>query len=73
MSPETPCWSAEQSEGGFVAGSQWLVWSFESDATLSDAVEGPLGSFPDCIQEYVLKNGSRMEEGERDIKVLVEG
>ena len=72
VSPQLLHCSAEQSVGGFVAGSQWLVWNFESDATLADAVEGPLGAFPDCIQEYILRNGSRMEQEERDIKVLME-
>lgn len=30
---------ADQSEGGFIQGTQWLVWKFESDTTLSDAMQ----------------------------------
>eukprot|EP00803_Ostreobium_quekettii_P007304 evm.model.scf_1316.2 EVM.evm.TU.scf_1316.2 scf_1316:5914-9132(+) len=60
---------AEQSDGGFIAGSQWLVWDFESDATLSDVVEGPLQNFPACVQEFVLRNGANMPQQERDSKV----
>lgn len=30
---------ADQSEGGFIKGTQWLVWKFESDTTLSDAMQ----------------------------------
>jgi hypothetical protein len=37
---------ADSSQGGFTAGSQWLVWRFESDATLADALNGELGDFP---------------------------
>ena len=33
---------ADVSERGFVKGAQWLVWRFESDATLADAMQvGP--------------------------------
>ena len=41
---------ARNSGGGFINGSQWLVWKFESDATLADAISGGLGPFPvgDC-------------------------
>jgi hypothetical protein len=37
---------AGSSGGGFTSGSQWLVWKFESDATLGDAIGGDLGPFP---------------------------
>ena len=30
---------ADESDGGFVKGTQWLVWKFESDSTLSDAMQ----------------------------------
>ncbi len=29
---------ADASEGGFTTGTQWLVWNFESDATLQTAI-----------------------------------
>jgi len=30
---------ADQSDGGFIQGTQWLVWKFESDSTLGDAMQ----------------------------------
>jgi hypothetical protein len=30
---------AEASAGGFTKGTQWLVWKFESDSTLADALQ----------------------------------
>lgn len=30
---------ADKTDGGFIKGTQWLVWKFESDSTLSDAVQ----------------------------------
>ena len=30
---------ADASDGGFLCGTQWLVWKFESDATLADACQ----------------------------------
>jgi hypothetical protein len=41
---------AEETDGAFSKGTQWLVWKFESDATLGDALDGQLGSFPGCLQ-----------------------
>lgn len=29
---------ADASDGGFTKGTQWLVWKFESDSTLADAL-----------------------------------
>lgn len=45
---------AGESDGAFTKGSQWLVWKFESDATLGDALDGRLGAFPACLEEFVL-------------------
>ncbi len=42
--------SAEETDGAFQKGTQWLVWKFESDATLGDALDGKLGPFPACLQ-----------------------
>ena len=28
---------------------QWLVWKYESDSTLSNALDGQLGEFPFCL------------------------
>ena len=30
---------ADESDGGFIKGTQWLVWKFESDSTLADAMQ----------------------------------
>jgi serine/threonine protein kinase len=51
---------ADDSSGGIIAGSQWLVWKFESDATLADACNGSLGPFPECLAPAVL--GERRAE-----------
>jgi hypothetical protein len=51
---------ADDSSGGIIAGSQWLVWKFESDATLADACNGSLGQFPGCLAPAVL--GERRAE-----------
>ncbi len=37
---------ADASDGGFTKGTQWLVWRFESDSTLGDAVQVELDSKP---------------------------
>ena len=38
-------------------GNQWLVWRFESDATLADALNGALGPFPACLGPLLLDKG----------------
>lgn len=45
---------AQGSSGGITAGTQWLVWRFESDATLGDACNGLLGPFPACLGPFIL-------------------
>jgi hypothetical protein len=46
---------ADAPAGAFTLGSRWLVWRFESDATLADALAGGLGSpFPGCAAPLVL-------------------
>ena len=61
---------ADRSIGSITAGTQWLVWNFESDSTLGAAVEGRLGSFPACISEFFLSNPERFDDEERDFKVM---
>ncbi|GLC37701.1 hypothetical protein PLESTB_000886900 [Pleodorina starrii] len=60
-------------EGAFTKGSQWLVWKFESDATLGDALDGRLGPFPACLEEFMMA-GRRIPEStpqdKRDINVI---
>lgn len=45
---------ASGSSGGITAGTQWLVWRFESDITLGDACSGALGPFPACLAPAML-------------------
>jgi len=40
--------------GGGGAGGQWLVWQFESDSTLADAMDGLLGPWPGALADLVL-------------------
>ncbi len=66
--------AADRSEGAFTSGSQWLVWKFESDATLGDALDGRLGEFPASLEEYVLgKVSSTMATDKRDTLVRLLG
>ncbi|KAK9842155.1 hypothetical protein WJX84_002080 [Apatococcus fuscideae] len=44
---------ADASGGGFTRGTQWLMWRFESDSTLSDALQGNLGQFPLSVERFV--------------------
>ena len=46
-------------------GNQWLVWRFESDATLADALNGALGPFPDCLGPLVLDKGREASPSRR--------
>lgn len=56
---------------GFTKGSQWLVWKFESDATLSDALDGALGQFPECLEEIVLgRRADNMGTEKREALVI---
>ncbi len=50
-------------------GTQWLVWNFQSESTLADAL---LGNFPACLDEYM--NGGRgtmKDTDKRDSQVRV--
>lgn len=40
--------TADVTDSGFTKGTQWLVWNFESDSTLADALENRLGKFPEA-------------------------
>ncbi|MEW5298340.1 MAG: hypothetical protein WDW36_001477 [Sanguina aurantia] len=61
----------DEADGQFAKGTQWLVWKFESDATLADAVEGKLGVFPECLEAYMLgKVNESLEEDKRDALVI---
>lgn len=62
--------AADAPDGAFTKGSQWLVWKFESDATLGDALDGRLGPFPACLEEYMLgRVRDELPEDKREIMV----
>lgn len=44
---------AESTNGQISKGTQWLVWRFESDSTLTDALDGRLGAFPDTLEQLL--------------------
>ena len=64
-----PSGCVDRSIGSITVGSQWLVWDFETDATLGAAIEGRLGRFPECLSEIFLSNSTRLDDDERDYKV----
>ena len=39
--------------GGALAhsGSRWLVWKYEGQWTLAEALDGALGQFPYCLED----------------------
>merc|ERR1712224_606232 len=39
---------------GFIKDTYWLVWNFESDSTLADAIEENIGKFPECLFEIII-------------------
>ncbi|GBF88698.1 hypothetical protein Rsub_01597 [Raphidocelis subcapitata] len=55
---------ADDGVGNMPNGSQWLVWRFESDSTLADALDGALGKFPESLEALVL--GRVDGEGDRE-------
>lgn len=57
---------AETYQGNFTAGSQWLIWKFESDSTLGDACAGLLGPFPECLGPIILGERKSDSLGESD-------
>ena len=61
----------DESNGGFTKDTQWLVWDFESDCTLGDALEGKIGVFPGDVEEIVLgKTLDNTDMGKRDMLVV---
>lgn len=52
-------------------GSQWLLWQFETDATLGAAIDGSLGKFPACVEEIILgRVNDNLDEQKRDVMVI---
>merc|ERR1711963_492007 len=64
-------YTAGARDGGFTQGGDWLVWSFESDSTLGDALEGSLGKFPESIADLFLGDGSRKLDSEKRDALVV--
>jgi hypothetical protein len=61
----------DESTGGFTRDTQWLVWDYESDCTLGDALDGVIGSFPGDVEDIML--GRQMinsNVGKRDVAVI---
>jgi len=61
----------ESFEGGFSKGERWLVWDFESDATLGTALCGDLGEFPECVEDIVLSPLSLGRGGAKVVQTLM--
>lgn len=51
---------------GFTASTQWLVWDFESDSTLGDALAGELGPFPGCLAGIMIGEAASARLEARD-------
>ena len=62
--------SSPETDGAFVKGSQWLVWKFESDSTLGDALDGLIGEFPYGLEPFVMgKTNESMAPEKRETLV----
>ncbi|CAK0787333.1 hypothetical protein CVIRNUC_010551 [Coccomyxa viridis] len=63
---------ADASDGGFTKGTQWLVWKFESDSTLGDALSGSLGAkFPESLEEIMLgRIRENLDTEKRDAAII---
>lgn len=57
---------------GFDRDSQWLVFKYESEITLADTIEGRIGAYPECLEDF---NNRRGESGmvKKIVKDLLEG
>lgn len=63
---------SQTTEYGFTEGTQWLVWNFESDSTLADALENRLGRFPDCLSGIILRGNACGNSGKMQAAVICE-
>jgi serine/threonine protein kinase len=62
--------TAEQSVAGFTKGTQWLIWRYESDSTLADALAGNVGVFPECLAPYILRGNGPKDKEKREAAVV---
>ena len=51
---------ADASAGGFTKGTQWLVWKFESDSTLGDALSVCASASYVCLRACAHNDLSRL-------------
>ncbi|CAG9465374.1 unnamed protein product [Pedinophyceae sp. YPF-701] len=63
---------AEKTDAGFTKGTEWLVWSFESDSTLQDAIAGGLGPWPSALEEIMLRRPVPEEKRAPDAQEAVD-
>ena len=57
--------------GGFTRDTQWLVWIYESDCTLGDALDGVIGQFPGDVEEIMVGTSMRNANvGKRDVAII---
>jgi len=62
--------NSQETSGAFIKGSQWLVWKFESDSTLGDALDGLIGEFPYGLEPFVMgKSNESMASEKRETLV----
>lgn len=60
-----------RSDGGFTKDTQWLVWNYESDTTLGDALDGKIGTFPGDVEDIMLgREMSSANMGKRDVAIV---
>eukprot|EP00877_Chromochloris_zofingiensis_P006184 jgi/Chrzof1/1819/Cz10g22110.t1_STN8[v5.2] len=62
---------ADEAVGNISKGTQWLVWRFESDSTLADALDGAFGRFPECLERLLFKNVNEdTPQDKREVAVI---
>ncbi|QDZ19188.1 protein kinase [Chloropicon primus] len=63
---------ADEFGRGYDKDSQWLVFKYESEITLADTIEGRIGPYPECLEDF---SNNRSEAGmiKKIMKELLEG
>lgn len=61
----------DESTGGFTRDTQWLVWNYESDCTLGDALDGAIGVFPGDVEDIMIGSSMRNADmAKRDAAII---
>eukprot|EP00798_Chlamydomonas_sp_ICE-L_P012541 gene12541-15758_t len=60
----------DQNKGQYTKGTQWLVWNYECDTTLGDALSGKLGSFPSCLEDFNMGRPGTEDSVKADVFVI---